>query len=100
MTLPDDDIPPEARCPDCNAHVDVVHKIITHEPHCPVVLSLDTSSEDDRRWFEDHPGEDRRWRPLCYADRSQAARRSWPTAWKSCRSSRDSAPDCSATCRS
>ena len=53
-------------CPDCGARWR--DRELTHAPSCPAGRSLDAVTQDDARWFEDHPGEQTRVRPVTHAE--------------------------------
>ncbi|PND54347.1 hypothetical protein CRM90_28455 [Mycobacterium sp. ENV421] len=63
--------PPSTPCPDCAAQP--VGTILEHLSGCPISDGVDAATDDDRRYFEDHPGETTRVRPMTHAERLQLA---------------------------
>jgi hypothetical protein len=61
-------IPP---CPDCGA--EFVDAQLRHADTCPAGNSLDAVTDDDRQYFEDHPHELLRVRPITHAERLEWA---------------------------
>src|SRR6476620_6392543 len=53
-------------CPDCAS--DFVGREMRHEPTCPASAALDAVTDDDARYFEEHPGEMLRVPPISHAE--------------------------------
>jgi hypothetical protein len=53
-------------CPDCTASA--LDRLLTHDATCPAGNALEKVTDADRQWFEEHPAEDKRLRPLTAAE--------------------------------
>lgn len=56
-----------ARCPDCSGVE--VDRHLNHDKTCPLGLSIDAVSDEDRDWFAAHPWATARHRRLTVAER-------------------------------
>ena len=67
--------PPVSRfpgpCPDCGAQF--VDRQLRHEDTCPAADGLDAVTQDDARYFQDHPDEPVRVRPITPAEQIEWA---------------------------
>jgi hypothetical protein len=63
-------MPGVIRCPDCSGVEDAMRHL-RHDQTCPFGLGLDEQMDDDRVWFEQHPGEVERVRPIFHAERQE-----------------------------
>lgn len=53
-------------CPDCGAEFQ--DRELAHDPTCPIGVSLDESTEADRKYFIEHPWATEYWRELAPCD--------------------------------
>lgn len=60
--------PPGLACPDCAAVVDPERNEWIHEPTCPLALAQQRIVDEDREYFETHPGQSTRIRPPVMAE--------------------------------
>lgn len=60
--------PPGLTCPDCAAVVDPNRNEWIHEPTCPLATAQQRIVDEDRDYFESHPGETTRVRPPVMAE--------------------------------
>lgn len=59
-------MPPNLQCPDCGAIA--VGSRMTHVETCPLDRGVNRVLDDDREWFEAHPGASVRVRPVTPAE--------------------------------
>jgi hypothetical protein len=59
--------PPGYTCPDCAAVIDSQNHL-KHEQTCPLSAAADRISDEDREYFDTHPGEMTRRRPPVMAE--------------------------------
>lgn len=62
--------PSSLQCPDCGARPVGIH--LTHAATCPLARGVDQACDGDRDWFEAHPDEDTRRRPVTPAEVADA----------------------------
>lgn len=60
-------------CAECHPAID--GKTIEHEPMCPVMISIDDATENDRIWFDEHPYADHYYRPIAWGEAAELALR-------------------------
>lgn len=68
-------LPPAApQCTDCTATAAADTGHLDHDTSCPIGVQLDRMSEDDRLWFEQHPRQAERRRPVREVETVQLVR--------------------------
>lgn len=55
-------------CADCVGSFDPAAKQYVHAETCPVFVDIDRAADEDRQWFDAHPGEWVRYRDATWAE--------------------------------